>query len=106
MLKHSNKVENTKIVPLRIIGNICGGFASNHLFKSLILDEDENYGIKYKYHVKMWKYINKPYEWWGTYYTIDMESWGKELDQMKLDLSDSAWDDYDEFGIPYWDKDE
>ena len=53
----------------------------------------------------MWKYLNKPYEWWGTYYTIDMESWRKELDKIKIDMSDSGWDDYDEFGKAYWDKD-
>jgi hypothetical protein len=106
MLNHSIKHERTKIVPLRIIGNLCGGFAGNHIFKSLVLDENNDYGLKYKYHAKMWKYLNKPYEWWGTYYMVDMDAWGKQLDQMKIDMSDSGWDDYDEFGKAYWDKDE
>ena len=73
-LSKSTKIEKTRIWPLRVIGNLCGGFAGNHLFKSLILDEDKNYGLRYRYHAKMWKYLNKPYTWWGTYYTIDMKN--------------------------------
>jgi hypothetical protein len=47
----------------------------------------------------MWVILNKPYSWWGTYYQLDIE-------QMKKDLEGSGWDDYDEFGKAYWDKDE
>ena len=43
------------------------------------MDEDEEYGLAYKYHAKMWKYLNKPYERWGTYYTIDMDAWREFL---------------------------
>ena len=68
------------------------------------MDEDEEYGWRYKYHAKMYKILNKPYELWGTYYTIDMDAWKRTLDQMKIDMSDSSWDDYDEFGVAYWDK--
>lgn len=71
-LRRSRKIERTKIVPLRWIGNMCGGFAGNHIFKSLILDENGNNGLRYKYHAKMWKILNKPYELWGTYYILDM----------------------------------
>jgi hypothetical protein len=45
----------------------------------------------------MWNYLNKPYQWWGTYYELDIE-------EMKKDLEGSSWDDYDEDGIPYWEK--
>ena len=106
MIEFSTKQERTNIIPLRIIGNICGGFAGNHIFKAMLLDEEENYGLKYKYHGLMWKYLNKPYEWWGTYYMVNMEAWGEHLDQLKVDMSGSGWDDYDENGIPYWDKNE
>jgi hypothetical protein len=68
------------------------------------MDEDEEYGLRYKYHAKMYKILNKPYEWWGTYYTIDMEAWKKELDQIKKNVSGQNWDDYDEDGIAYWEK--
>lgn len=100
----TTKIEKTKVLPLRWIGNISGEFAGNHLLKSVYMDEDGNFSWRYKYHAKMYKILNKPYELWGTYYTIDMDAWGKELDQMKLDMSDSGWDDYNEDGIPYWDS--
>ena len=74
------KIQKTKILPLRWIGNFCGGYAGNHLVKAFNLDEqlDSNLGFRYKYHAKMWVILNKPYERWGTYYMIDMETWTKE----------------------------
>jgi hypothetical protein len=68
------KHQRTNILPLRIIGNVCGGFAGNHLFKAMCLDEDENYGWRYRYHGKMWVILNKPYTLWGTYYMLDIDS--------------------------------
>jgi hypothetical protein len=106
MINHSTKTERSKILPLRWIGNICGEFAGNHIVKCVNMDEDEEYGFLYKYHAFMWKCLNKPYEWWGTYYTIDMKSWKEELDKIKIDMSDSGWDDYDEFGKAYWEDKE
>jgi len=95
------KIEKTRIWPLRVIGNFCGGFAGNHLFKALMLEEelDVDLGFRHKYHAKMWVLLNKPYTWWGTYYELDIEG-------MKKDLEGSGWDDLDEFGKAYWDKDE
>ena len=98
-MKHTTKIEKTRIWPLRVIGNICGGFAGNHLFKAMLLDEDGDNGWRYKYHGKMWVILNKPYKLWGTYYELDIKG-------MKDDLQGSGWDDYDEFGKAYWDKDE
>ena len=106
MMKHSTKIQRTKIWPLRWIGNFFGGYAGNHLVKCFDYDEDGKYGFAYKYHAKMWKYLNKPYEQWGTYYAIDLDGWKTELDQTKLDMSGDGWDDYDAFGKAYWDKDE
>jgi len=68
------------------------------------MDEDQEYGWRYKYHAKMYVLLNKPYEKWGTYYTVDMDAWKKELDKMKIDMSGPGWDDYDEDGVPYWEK--
>jgi hypothetical protein len=98
-MKHTTKIEKTKIWPLRVIGNLCGGFAGNHLFKAILLDEDGNNGWLYKYHGKMWATLNKPYRWWGTYYELDIKG-------LRDDLDGAGWDDYDEFGKAYWDKDE
>jgi hypothetical protein len=106
-LSNSKTIQKTKIVPLRWIGNFLGGYAGNHLVKAIDLDEslDSNLGFRYKYHAKMWKYLNKPYEWWGTYYQVDIDKWKNEIDQMQIDLSGKEWDDYDEDGIAYWEKD-
>jgi len=106
-LSNSKTIQKTKIVPLRWIGNFLGGYAGNHLVKAIHLDEslDSNLGFRYKYHAKMWKYLNKPYEWWGTYYQVDIDKWKNEIDQMQIDLSGKEWDDYDEDGIAYWEKD-
>ena len=102
-MNHSTKIEKTRIWPLRWIGNFCGSYAGNHLVKCFNYDEDGKYGFAYRYHAKMWKYLNKPYEQWGTYYTIDLDGWKTELDQMKIDMADEGWDDYDAFGKAYWD---
>ena len=106
MINHSTKIQRTKIWPLRWIGNFLGGYAGNHIVKCFDYDEDGKHGFAYKYHAKMWKYLNKPYERWGTYYTIDMDGWKTELNQMRIDMADEGWDDYDAFGKAYWDKDE
>ena len=93
----SKTIQKTKILPLRWIGNFLGGFAGNHLVKCFDYDEDGKHGFAYKYHAKMWKYLNKPYTWWGTYYQLDIEGMIKDLDG-------AGWDDYDEDGVAYWDK--
>ncbi len=103
-MNHSTKIQKTKIPPLRWIGNICGEFAGNHIVKCANMDEDQEFGFRYKYHAKMYVILNKPYEWWGTYYAMDIDAWKKDLDQMQIDLSGKEWDDYDEYGIPYWEK--
>ena len=105
-MNHSTKHQRTKIWPLRWIGNFLGSYAGDHLVKCFDYDEDGKLGFRYKYHAKMWKYLNKPYERWGTYYTIDLDGWKKELDQMRIHMADEGWDDYDAFGKAYWDKDE
>jgi len=79
-MNNITRIEKTKILPLRWIGNFLGEYAGNHLVKAIDLDEslDSNLGFRYKYHAKMWKYLNKPYELWGTYYEVDMEKWNKD----------------------------
>jgi hypothetical protein len=41
------------------------------------MDEDIDLGFRYRYHAFMWKYLNKPYTWWGTYYIIDLKEENK-----------------------------
>jgi hypothetical protein len=71
------KYQKTKILPLRWIGNFLGGYAGNHLVKAVYMDEEDNLGFRYRYHAFMWKYLNKPYTWWGTYYIIDFKEKNK-----------------------------
>jgi hypothetical protein len=77
-LRMSQKINRTNILPLRWLGNFLGGYAGNHLVKCFDYDEDGKNGFAYKYHAKMWKYLNKPYEKWGTYYTINTEKWDQD----------------------------
>lgn len=70
--KKITKHQRTKILPLRWIGNICGDIAGNHIIKALYMDEDGDFNWRYKYHAKMWKIFNKPYERWGTYYELNI----------------------------------
>lgn len=69
------KHQKTKILPLRWVGNICGAYAGNHLVRCFDYNEDDRLGFAYKYHAKMWNYLNKPYERWGTYYVVDKTEW-------------------------------
>jgi hypothetical protein len=91
------KIQKTNIIPLRWIGNIFGELASNHLLKAVYMDEDGDFNWRYSYHAKMWKILDKPYQWWGTYYELNIQG-------LKDDLDGAGWDDYDEFGKAYWDK--
>lgn len=72
-LKNITKVQKTKILPLRWIGNLCGEIASNSLVKAFDLQDQDNFGYRFKFHAKVWKYVDKPYRWWGTYYTVDLD---------------------------------
>ena len=74
-LKSSKKINRTKILPLRWIGNICSDIATRSLLKAFDLDEQGSYGYRFKFHSKVWVTFNKPYERWGTYYTIDTSKW-------------------------------
>ena len=72
-LKNITKVQKTRILPLRWIGNLCGEVASSSLVKAFDLQDQGNFGYRFKFHAKVWKYVDKPYRWWGTYYTVDLD---------------------------------
>jgi hypothetical protein len=92
------KIQKTKILPLRWIGNLFEKISSPHLMKALHYDDHDDHGFAYKYHSVMWTILRRPYKWWGTYYELDLQG-------MIDDLKGSGWDDYDEFGKAYWDND-
>ena len=74
-LRMSQKIQRTKILPLRWFGNACSDIATRSLLKAFDLDEQGNYGYRFKFHSKVWVTFNKPYTKWGTYYTINTEGW-------------------------------
>jgi hypothetical protein len=91
-MKDSVKVNQTNILPLRWLANLCGEIAGWSVLKAAYLDEDNNHGLKYNIHGKIYRYTWPVYYRWGTVFKID---W---------DMSGKAWDDYDENGIPYWEN--
>ena len=74
-LRMSQKIQRTKILPLRWFGNACSPIATRSLLKAFYLDEQGNYGYRFKFHSKVWITFNKPYERWGTYYMVDTSKW-------------------------------
>jgi hypothetical protein len=85
-------LEHKSRPPLRWFANWFGSIASWSILKASWLDEDENYGIKYKIHGKIYKLTWPIYFKYGSFY------------KMNFDMSGPAWDDYDENGVPYWEK--
>lgn len=78
--------------PLRWIANWMGSIASGAMLKIAFMEEDGYTGWKYKFNGWLWDTFWPIYNKYGTFYKLDM------------DMSGSGWDDYDEDGIPYWEK--
>jgi hypothetical protein len=74
-LNKITKTEKTKILPLRWFANFCSSIATTSLVKAMYLDEDGNYGYRFKFHSKVWHYLDKPYQRWGTYFIVDTSKW-------------------------------
>ena len=96
-------IQRTRIVPLRWLANQLSYPATSSLLKAFRLQEQGDLGYRFKFHSKVWHYLNKPYERWGTVYEI-------ELDELITDLKndpviDKLGSDYDEDGVAYWEKD-
>ena len=72
-MKKIIKHERTSVKPLRSIGNFFGDISTDHIIKAVYLDDIGNNGLRYKYHAKMWRLLNIPYAWWGTYYEWDID---------------------------------
>lgn len=72
-LNKITKHQRTRILPLRWIGNLCSLVSSRSLLIAFELQEQDNYGARYKFHCKVWKYVDKPYRLWGTYYSMDTD---------------------------------
>ena len=75
-----NRVDKTNILPLRWIANALGHIAIRSLTKAFDLQEQDNLGYRFKFHCKVWHYLDKPYHKWGTFYTVDIKDLGTNSD--------------------------
>ena len=60
-LRMSQKINKTKILPLRWFATLCNYIATRSLVKAFDL-QGQNEGYRFKFHCKVWKYFNKPYK--------------------------------------------
>jgi hypothetical protein len=72
-LNNPKKMQKTRILPLRWIGNLCEKPAKYHLNMSLHYMDHDDYGLACRYHAYTSTLLYKPYFWWGTYYELNME---------------------------------
>jgi len=87
VVKHKSKP------PLRWIANWAGSRASKSLLTISYLEDDGiTSGFRYKLNCEIWDNLWPIYDKYGTSYILNMNMDGK------------AWDDYDEDGVPYWEK--
>jgi hypothetical protein len=96
------KIHRTQILPLRWFANLCEKPAHYHLGEALHYDDHDDHGFVYKYHAYMSNLFYKPYLKWGTVYKLDLDGM---VESLKNDpVLDELGSDYDENGIPYWEK--
>jgi hypothetical protein len=94
----------TNILPLRWFANLCEKPASYHLNMYLHYSDHDDYGLACRFHAYASNMFYRPYLKWGTIYKVNMKAWA---DSIKDDpVLDKLGSDYDENGIPYWDKHE
>ncbi len=85
-------LEHKSRPPLRWIANIAGTIGGWAILKIAIYDEDENFNFRYKVFSIIYDIFMPTYIKYGSFYKWD------------IDMSGSEWDDYDDNGVPYWEK--
>ena len=109
----SFKVQRTRIVPLRWLANYVFEPLSMKFFNIGLRRHDqlEDMGAEERVFKndrklnicwRLYEILSEPYMRWGTMYQLDMTKLKEELENM--DLSGDEWNDYDENGVPYWEK--
>ena len=91
MLDNSIVVHKSK-PPLRWIANWAGTIASSGILDVSYMEDEGYTGWRYKLNLWKWDTFWPIYNKYGTFYILD------------TDMSGPGWDDYDENGIPYWEK--
>jgi hypothetical protein len=88
----NDTLEHKSRPPLRWVANLFGSISSHCIMNVAWLDEDQNYNWKYNLYSKIYSITFPVYLKYGSFY------------YMGLDMDGKAWDDYDENGIPYWER--
>jgi hypothetical protein len=102
MIEFSTLEHKTNILPLRWFVNLCEIPAHYFLQNALEYDEFSSNKFLYKFYVKLSYIFYKPYLKWGSTYKIDMDAWKESI--KKDPVLDKLGSDYDEDGVPYWEK--
>ncbi len=92
MENNNLKIDKTNILPLRWFANMCGSIAGWAIMRISYHDELEDFGWRYKLHSFVWKMTWPVYYKFGTFY------------EFSFDMSGDGWNDYDQNGVPYWEK--
>ena len=91
-MKDSVRIDQTNILPLRWFANMCGSIGGWAILRAAWRDEDKKYGRMYDFYGYVYSKTFPIYLKWGTTFMFSFDMSGKE------------WDDYDENGVPYWEK--
>lgn len=91
-MKDSVRIDQTNILPLRWFANMCGEIGGWAILKASWRDEDKRYGRMYDFYGYVYSKTFPIYLKWGTTF------------QFNFDMSGPGWNDYDENGVPYWEK--
>jgi|DEB19_MinimDraft_3_1074340.scaffolds.fasta_scaffold00708_20 hypothetical protein len=78
--------------PLRWVADLFGDVAGWAILRISYLDESKDLGMMYQFYSFVWRMTWPLYNKFGTVYKWD------------FDMSGDGWNDYDEDGIPYWEK--
>lgn len=91
-LFNNSILEHKSKPPLRWLANLSGEIGGWAILKISYLDEAENFGFRYKIYSLIYDIFMPTYFKHGSFYRIE------------IDMSGKSWDDYDENGVPYWEK--
>mgnify|MGYP003351972191 CR=1 FL=1 len=92
---------NTNVLPLRWLVDKFFHPISMFFFNVALRMNDSDSGSPAleKACWKMYTVLGYPYDKYGTFYELRPEI----LEAFKQEVGGWGWDDYDEFGVPYWD---
>lgn len=92
MLDNSTKINQSR-PPLRWLANLAGEISTAAIMRVSWAEEDgKDKGLRYKIDGFLYDNLFSFYHKYGTYYKLD------------IDMSGPEWNDYDENGVPYWEK--